>query len=795
MCSEQDSCPPPPGFDLERERDNALERVVEALSSTPLTKVVTIWGAGASVNSGYASGGYLRDRMRNELKGTIGSDDEAGSTSKNLSSDVRNEIANYRVNGIPADITLGRVLRLYAALHGVDKLWEWLKFYIPLSDKRTKPPYFPSLSHEVCAHLANSGLLKFFIVLNFDELVEQALADEMGRTEFEVVASKSEFERLKQAYATDWGAICGHPEAKAFVLKPHGTISRGLTLRHFPELVHDFEPEKQPPLAEAMRDSVLLFLGFANEDGDFQKLLQRTFACGTTGDAIVVSRRPWRLERDVLTGSKKNDVYLYSGEVDDFFRSLAERLYVSPVSRQRTCGPGELGPCTRQKPIRHLIRGRFFDLFARRLRSKDDEAGVRRIDSGLTRVERGWYDKRAYELELLMYLMKTRGLFIQIATADCLRIGAAYRRCLDWDPIDSLEPCTVLERMLNADDQLIGHCDVMDHLDMKAINAQWCFLRVPEALRTRPDPIKDSIDLVAERYCQHLVKKITEVKVLSGFDIPGSAMERLRAELPGRLLELTRGFDVDVGPVDVASMMRFVWPKPLHRRSEFDAVSVKLLQTDWNRLRVATISAEWLARERLAELKAAIQLSGFVELDILSNLDIFTDRGTCSVEDTFHYQQMVKSIAFLLSGLATAGRVYVRWYVVRNLGHHVVIASKSRGQELDEDFIGAMYFRRLGKDTTVHPIYLEGQADIKTLASHFDARSHGVGDQRWHTCDSKHGMLFSAAVADGQTEVTGPPVESEPSLYRTYGTLLQHLVALVPNLRVRSQRVPESPPC
>jgi hypothetical protein len=115
-----------------------------------------------------------------------------------------------------------------------------VKQYIPLKYREESPPYFPTFAHEYFAHLVNTRLLKYCISLNFDELLESALEDELDAAHFQVVASRSEFERLQNRRIEDWEAEYGPPERKCFVFKPHGTISRGLTLRHLPERVQNF---------------------------------------------------------------------------------------------------------------------------------------------------------------------------------------------------------------------------------------------------------------------------------------------------------------------------------------------------------------------------------------------------------------------------------------------------------------------------------------------------------------------------------------------------------------------------
>ena len=80
----------------------------------------------------------------------------------------------------------------------------------------------PSLSYALIAHLMKYDFIHSIISLNFDELLEQALVDSLGKNGFQVIASRSEFGRIKDLKLYNQSKI---------IYKPHGTISRPMTLR------------------------------------------------------------------------------------------------------------------------------------------------------------------------------------------------------------------------------------------------------------------------------------------------------------------------------------------------------------------------------------------------------------------------------------------------------------------------------------------------------------------------------------------------------------------------------------
>lgn len=732
---------------MNEENRLAIKRVKDALCSSDFPNVVTIWGAGASIKSGVPGGFYMLKRMQRDLK------DLKYTTIFRNKLNHMNDEASRTIDSQDNKLSFEHVLGRYADIYKPDGLHEWLKQYIPQKNMKKSPPYFPTFAHEYCAHLVNSGLLKYFISLNFDEILESTMEDELGYGNFQVVASLSEFERLKDKQIEDWKDEYGMPEPKCFVFKPHGTISRGLSLRHLPQKVEAFEDGKRMVLSTVLKDSLVVFLGFGNYNEDFWLLFGETYSRGATDDVVIVDINPESVNERLPGNRHTKEILKYNGEIDEFFKELDAALHKDK----------EYGSY-RKKPTRHAIRGLFFDLYSRKLIKEQDEARYREFHKKLESIPRSWFDMRIYELELLIYLLKTRGLFVELATADCLRIEKALKRCLelsDGELKENIEPSNVLESILNSDDnKIVSHCSVLDRLNAEALNTKWCFLLMPN----QKDGCNSSLDTqfdnlcstIAKKYGEWIKVKFMEQGITEGMLNKGS-YSAFQNNLTKKFKELYQDFDVDITGTDLSTIMRFIMPTPIKSRKEFGDYTRKLLSDKkWNKLRTATVAAEWLS----TEFKKPYIKPRDCNIDIISNLDMFTEKkeneqNIYQPSRIFHYLQMVKSIVNLFNIIKDWNRntIEIRWYAFRNLQHHMTIVSCTSTEE-PEEHIGATYFRRLGKNTSISPVYVQKPEDISEMVRYFDDRL--VVSKEWLCDGTPYGLLFTAKVASSEINIKVP---------------------------------------
>jgi hypothetical protein len=204
------------------------------------------------------------------------------------------------------------------------------------------------------------------------------------------------------------------------------------------------------------------------------------------------------------------------------------------------------------------------------------------------------------------------------------------------------------------------------------------------------------------------------------------AIKTFRNKLCSYLTDLYTDFDVDVGFTDVSTAMRFEAPKPLPSRASLVRQTEELLKKDWDTLRVSTVAAEWM-KSHFEKIRPKTSVPFARRIVVVSNLDMFTPKetpsGTIEQARIFHYLNMVRSIEELFQQIEDWKMdVEVEWHALRNVEHHMTIASRDRGNR--KALLGAIYFHRLGKNPTISPVYLDDQEDLKVLREYFDDRTN-----------------------------------------------------------------------
>jgi hypothetical protein len=446
-----------------------------------------------------------------------------------------------------------------------------------------------------------------------------------------------------------------------------------------------------------------------------------------------------------------------------------------------------------QVPTRHIIRSNFFKLFSRKLAKIEDEIKYKSITENLMRIEtRSWYDLRIYELELLIYLFKSRGLFIQLDVANCPRVQKAYQRCVE-NLIKlkrhnvaisklSLEPTKILSEILNQPDkeEVFGKGDVIDRFGDKSINIYWCFLKIPSQYHLKfsqqfdtANQKEDNEEIllkIFDKYCEEISMRY--ICYLEG-EIPPNCHEyfinciqkkKYCKQFKESIEALFYDFDVDVVDHDLSIGMRFDHPERITNRKMLDNATSKVLQTKGNVLKIASVSAEWLTKKlgakdqlgRLSEGNEKIidnMAENITRIEIISNIamfKIFEASGNHRTEpiNLFHYQQMMLNIVKLIKQIKSNPKIKtisIKWYGIRNLQHHMTIISNDNLPELVDDEQKkdqkAIYFRRPGKDTEITPVYLTDDKDIKVLTDYFDKRIEYVTNNKMN--HDQGGLLFS----------------------------------------------------
>jgi len=761
-------------------------------------RIVTIWGAGASIGSGIPSGYYIMQRMAKDIekiKNSCFFKEQLGLSYDDVKSNLESG----------SNLTFEYVLWIYSKVYGLEKLHLWLKQYIPVLNEKNQLPYFPSFSHEYFSHLVKSGYFKYIISTNFDEILENTLENELGYGNFKIIASKSEFERLVNLDINNWESDYRAPLTRCFVFKPHGTISRRLTLRHTKDNVTHFEDEKREVLKKVLNESVIVFIGFGNYNENFWLLFGETYSMGLTKDILIIDKNVKQVKGNLPDERLDNKIYKFNGTINEFFKGI---FNIQDKYKN----------VTKQLPNRHYIRSLFFDLFSqnRKLAELEDEPAYRDTIIHLKNLTNGWwFDLRIYELELLIYLFKSRGLFIQLAASECPRIVTCYLKCLKWKneliksdfkneltSID-LEPTAILKQMLNreGDDPLIAIGNVVDRFNKNALNIYWCFLVLNNKLHTifRRKIENDELNLeialkdvfiiycqeIVESYINHLYNKIVIIDSAGANTILNeNTKQQFSSELKNQFIELYRGFDIDIVEKDVSTRMRFKLPKPITSRNDLVNATNRLLLLEGDTLRISTISAEWLTKkiERFNEDKLSLE---FKKMTIISNLSMFKNYNYLNIEtknfNVFHFQQMIYNISKLIKSIKEwKTNTTIEWYAIQNLQHHMTIISKGNKNLM------ATYFRREGKNAEISPVLIDNEYDLNNLSNYFNERINSLNSSA-NSYILHGGLLFKVIKNENSIEIifNNSTNVLEIDEYTNFKTLLEYLFKNEPDIVIK----------
>lgn len=726
-----------PSFKNGYDNDNnkAVKRFIDGLRDK--NNIITVWGAGASVKSGVPSAKLLLQQIRADLEAVFDS---------HRYHNALTDIGHYNESSLESNLSL------YSKINkGPEALKKWLKKYIPQNIYPNGQPYFPSFAHEFCSHLTKAGLLRFFISMNFDEILEAALVEELGPTCIEVIASRSEFERIQNiTNVDDWFFEYKLPKKKCLIFKPHGTISLALTLRNIPENVNEFDNEKEIILRKLMNlDNLLLvFLGFANKDDDFKILVNEIVSQRRKKniDFIVVDIEP---DNVITTIPKGGNAFKYKGNIDDYFIKINEQLFDIPFYSNAT---------------RHYLRSLFFDVFSRH--NFKDIKTLQDFNEDLENIPGHWLNERIYELELLMYLFSSRGLFIQLAATDCLSVKNAYERCLSTGVgySKNIQPESVLKGILGS--EIFDSSMVIDRFGKEAFNTRWCYLLLDEEINPQNignnNDIEEKLNkyckLVSDKYYNWLENKYTELAShISNYD---KIKDNLKIAF--NIDKVTESFkhlyhdaDVDIKWDDITSIMRFSRAKRIESNEDLIKEAKYLLSQDWNKIQLSSVTAEWLFNE-LSKLRHNTVKSCCIE--IISNMDVFLKKNNHKQSRIFHYVQAIFNIIKNINKIDKNNiTIDLSWYLLKDLEHHMAIYSKVQGNTV-QSFIGATYFRRIGKNRAISPVITKDRNDIKALFRYFEDRKNYIlndqGDISKIESSKVNGMLlFTAKKVNGILDI------------------------------------------
>lgn len=187
-----------------------------------------------------------------------------------LGREVFNTNAHVHFGKSVEECTLEELFSIFAKIKGEKALHEFLhdkefsgKKIISVNDYIR-----PTAGYEFLSHLVHHKLVDIIITTNFDEELEMSLDDEIGRENYKIVKSLSEFDVFMEMRRKNSAF------EKPVLFKVHGTISYPRTLRPTIESVQKFEKEKFEVISEVLRNTeIFIIVGYGSRDTDFRNAL------------------------------------------------------------------------------------------------------------------------------------------------------------------------------------------------------------------------------------------------------------------------------------------------------------------------------------------------------------------------------------------------------------------------------------------------------------------------------------------------------------------------------------------
>ena len=257
-------------------------------------------GAGASTSAGIPCGKDFRNRILYRLYGeTLGNTD--------AEEEFRREFKK-QIGG--QELTLEMILSGLKEKFGNSVLRVLQK---EVDGGLEPPPGYYSL-----AYLIRHGFFKVIFTVNFDELIEKALNQEIGQKEYNILCQTDEFKSSTPTM---------YPK-KPLLLKLHGTYKFESTLTVSWEDVRKLSPEKANFLSYYAANYPIIFVGYGGHDPDIRSVLRQSSMKSRKRRIFWVS--PNDLEEDAKEIFRWYNSNPVSNHIrtrsDEFFDELEHRL-------------------------------------------------------------------------------------------------------------------------------------------------------------------------------------------------------------------------------------------------------------------------------------------------------------------------------------------------------------------------------------------------------------------------------------------------------------------------------------
>ncbi len=675
-----------------QDNDSQIKTVADLIRGLEPGRVVFLLGAGASIASevplartlrGFLMRGY-EDLMQSMLYEKIGS------------GDVDN-------------ISLEMAVSLYDELHHKKAGYDFLKSQCPDVEKAYLYPI--PYAYEAIAHMFYFDITRHVISLNFDELLERALDDEVGPSGYQRIQSRSSFERLSEVNFSK--------DKRRFLFKPHGTITYRMTMRHSWEDVMRLEDEKKKVLENVIANAaVLITVGYGFLDRDLRGVILSPFLNPTLNRGkklIVVTYNDPDIDEKYYLGNHKPiktllddaelkaNIHVFSRGAEDFFISLAEILF-GPENNESSTGDEKLDsepkgswmecfPGIEKHYARYLItRCHFFQPHYKYLRdsSKDDfikekYSNILEYYSDITENEKQLivdslkkilflYER--LKIEIIIFIASVKGKFRGAVLLESPRIKRYY------EAIQGL--IDKLPKLKNANPPpKRPHGDLTIAHSIRSIFSEFLGGKLPEN------------ELGEEKFFWNQISPDDFAQTLLSY----CKLENLPCDDQGNIIEAIKHIidRMDITLVrEAPRLIAFKKPNIICQFKDLAIITNDILENS-GELSIISETGEWFANKlsRVKVKSLRMIVSNYRDDELNSFHYTRAERVFSEIND------YIKDNKIESSGIILAQEK-------QPIDHHMTVGDKK-----------AIYFYRHGRSIAVCPIYITDPDDVQTLKNIF----------------------------------------------------------------------------
>jgi hypothetical protein len=608
------------------ERINGLAECLYNRDETKRGFVTVLVGAGASMSS------PTKD-LREALKETLGED-------------VFETNARVHFGKRYHECTLEELFSIYAKIRGGDAVRTFLMQppkTMHVKIVRDKQPIRPNVGYEFLAHLVHHKLIDNVITTNFDEELEISLNDEIGRENYTLIRSLSEFDAFnREIEREEQESSSSSVSTKPILLKVHGTISYPITMRPTIEKVRKFEKRKLKLIKRMLLDTnVFIIAGYSFRDTDFRNVFFE--ALQERSDSLEPMKVYWI------------DLYWNPNEASEISETL-EAMKSMPNRKILPQEPFPIGSDMLFEKLADAIQDldRNDKRVPKILRHK-----IRNLI--LKEVGEEKVNEAKFQLEVIIFAVKAKGLFGVDALSDCIRIQRHYKELIDKN-------IPFLHNVLN---------ELKDIGIISPVYSERGIYCIPASK-------DDEMGHVAEG-------------ILRLFDVEGRLNSK-KGILQDLLKKLKEDFDVDIAEPEAGVYFMFSKPVPIKNHSEWNTRTKQLLK-EAKKLDVIAQTGEWIWKNQ--ELFSDFLKKGRIRLIVCEK---FLQAGA--------HTKRQDDVETKLKQMANSqGQLVIKYLPWEDLSEHIKLNDENRKQ--------GIYMKRIAKSPTVSPVWVEGQ-DYSALQAKFE---------------------------------------------------------------------------